>query len=156
MQVEYINPFIVGAIEVFEQIASIELKKSSITLKNNSSPTNEIAIIIGVSGYLTGQVIYSFKEHTAQRIVSSMMPNSSPEKQKEYLESAISSLANMITGRATILLAGKSNVIHITPPEIAVASNYSKIEFMKFRTISAQFTSRFGSMEVNVTLKETQ
>ena len=28
MQVEYINPFIVGAIEVFEQIASIELKSN--------------------------------------------------------------------------------------------------------------------------------
>ncbi len=151
MQVEYVNPFIIGAIEVFEQIASIELKKQSIALKDDSRPTHEIAIVIGVSGYLEGQVIYSFKEHTAERIVSSMMPNSPPEKQKEYMESAIGSLANMITGRATILLAGKQQVLRITPPAIIIGENMD-YKFVTNKTLSVSFTSRFGTTEINVAL----
>ena len=155
MLVEYINPFIIGAVEVFEQIASIELKKSGIALKDNSVPSNEIAIIIGVTGYLEGQVVYSFKTHTAERIVQSMMPNSPPEKQKEYLVSAISSLANMITGRATILLAGKSEIIHITPPSVIMGDRLG-IKFLDIKTLSATFSSRFGTMEINVALQQSK
>ena len=72
MEVEYINPFIIGAIEIFEKIAQIDLKKSGVKVTKNTQPTNEICIIFGVKGYLKGQVVYSFKEHTAQRVVSCM------------------------------------------------------------------------------------
>ena len=150
MEVEYINPFIIGALEVFEQIADIELKKEGVTLKDTTTPSNEIAIIINITGYLTGQVVYSFKEHTAQRIVGTMMPNSSSQQQ-QYLYSAISSMANMITGRATILLAGKEKVIYISPPVVQIKSK-DKSMFIKKRTIDITFTSRFGSMEVSISL----
>jgi CheY-specific phosphatase CheX len=152
MIVDYVNPFIIGAIEVFEEVASIELKKTDVVLKNNTASDADIAIIFGVSGYLTGQVVCSFKEHTAQRVVQSMMPNSTPQQQAEYLFSALSAMANMITGRATILLAGKNNVIYITPPMVKI-HNQSPVEFMQGKTISVNFSSRFGSIEINVSLK---
>ncbi len=154
MIVEYVNPFIIGAIEVFEEVASIELKKTNVQLKNNTSTDADIAIIFGVSGYLTGQVVCSFKEHTAQRVVQSMMPNSTPQQQAEYLYSALSAMANMITGRATILLAGKSNIIYITPPLVKINTK-SASEFVQGKTISVSFSSRFGSIEINVSLKPT-
>ena len=113
MEVEYINPFIISAVDIFEKVAQIELKKSDIKLTKGTQPSNEICIIFSVLGYLKGQIVYSFKQHTAQRVVSCMMPDSKPEKQTEYFESALSSLANMITGRATILLSGKNNIIQI-------------------------------------------
>jgi CheY-specific phosphatase CheX len=154
MIVEYVNPFIIGAIEVFEEVASIELKKTNVQLKNNTSTDADIAIIFGVSGYLTGQVVCSFKEHTAQRVVQSMMPNSTPQQQAEYLYSALSAMANMITGRATILLAGKHNIIYITPPLVKINTK-STSEFVQGKTISVSFSSRFGSIEINISLKQT-
>lgn len=153
MEVEYINPFIIGAIEIFEKIAMIELKKSGVKITKSTQPSNEIGIIFGIKGYLKGQVVYSFKDHTAQRIVSCMMPNSTAEKQVEYFESALSALANMITGRATILLAGKEHIIYITPPLINLnQSHLQEIKYLDVPTISADFTSRFGTLEINVAL----
>ncbi len=154
MKVEYVNPFIISAVEVFEKVARIELKKSGVQLKKNTHPSNEICVVINISGDFIGQVVYSFKRHTAERVVSSMMPDSPPDKQMEYLESALSSLANMITGRATILLAGKEKVIYITPPEIIIDKNVGNHNFLTLPTISAEFTSRFGTLEINVALKE--
>ena len=154
MEVEYINPFIISAIEIFEKIAEIDLKKNSVTVTKGTKHSNEICIIFGVTGYLTGQIVYSFKQHTAQRIVNCMMPDSKPEKQSEYFESALSSLANMITGRATILLAGKAHVIQITPPIINI-NDEKNIQYTEFPTISANFSSRFGTLEINVALKIT-
>lgn len=151
MEVEYINPFIIGAIEIFEKVAMIDLKKSGVKVSKSTQPANEICITFDIQGYLKGQVVYSFKEHTAQRIVSCMMPNSSPEKQSEYFESALSSLANMITGRATILLAGKEHIIMITPPLINLnKEQLQDIKYLEVPTINAEFTSRFGSLEINV------
>ncbi len=152
MEVEYINPFIISAIDIFDKVAQIELKKSEVGLTKGTQPLNEICIIFGIVGYLNGQVVYSFKQHTAQRVVSCMMPDSNPEKQAEYFESALSSLANMITGRATILLAGKKNIIQITPPIININNN-KNTEYVNFPTIRANFTSRFGTLEINVALK---
>ncbi len=153
MQVEYINPFIISAIEIFEKVANIELKKSNLQIKKSTAPSNEISIIIGITGNFEGQVVYSFKQHTAQRIVSCMMPDASQERQTAYMESAISSLANMITGRATVLLAGKEKVIYITPPYVAIGMNNKDAQFLELPTISVEFTSRFGTLEINVVIK---
>ncbi|MDD5067144.1 MAG: chemotaxis protein CheX [bacterium] len=156
MEVEFINPFIIGALEIFEKVASIELKKTDVKMLKGTRPSNEIGIAFGVFGYIIGQVVYSFKTHTAERVVSSMMPNSSVEKQKEYFESALGALANMITGRATILLAGKEQVIRITPPLIIMQSTTDTFQYINSPTISIIFTSRFGSLEINIALRQTK
>jgi len=155
MEVEYINPFIISAIDIFEKVAQIELKKSEVKISKSTQPSNEICIVFGVVGYLKGQVVYSFKHHTAQRIVSCMMPNSRPEKQEEFFESALSSLANMITGRATILLAGKEHIIQITPPLVNINNSNKQVQYLNYPTICANFSSRFGTLEINVALKKT-
>ncbi len=155
MEVEYINPFIVGAVEVFEKIANTDLKKSGVQVKKNTQPSNDIVIVFGVIGYVEGQVVYSFKRHTAERIVSFMMPESTPDKINMYFESALGSLSNMITGRATVLLAGKENIIHITPPIIVIDNNI-EVKYLELLTVSATFTSRLGSLEINVALKRKQ
>ncbi|MBN1899446.1 MAG: chemotaxis protein CheX [Spirochaetes bacterium] len=152
MQVEYINPFIISAIEIFEKVAKIELKKSNLTVKKGTTPENEISIVIGLSGDFMGQVVYSFKRHTAQRVVSCMMPNASADKQMAYMESAISSMANMITGRATILLAGKEKIIYITPPTVAISAK-TEMKYSDIPTLSTEFTSRFGTLQINVAIR---
>jgi chemotaxis protein CheX len=152
MQVEYVNPFIVGAVEVFREVANIDLKKAGVSLKESPIPSNEIALVMGVRGFLEGQVVYSFKTHTAERVVSAMMPNTSEDVRREYQESAVATLANMITGRATIMLAGAQHILSVTPPYVVVGKDAAKFEFVQCKTISALFSSRFGTMEVNVAL----
>ncbi len=155
MEVEFINPFIVGAVEVFEKIANIELKKSNVEIKKSSAPTNEIVIVFGVVGYVEGQVVYSFKRHTAERVVNFMMPDSPQDKINMYFESALGSISNMITGRATVLLAGKENVITITPPLIVIEKNI-EVNYVDMLTVSASFSSRLGTLEINVALKKKE
>ena len=154
MKAEYINPFVKSAVEIFEQVAKIELKKTQLHLKDKPTPSNEISILIGVTGFIEGQVVYSMKNATAERIVASMMPESPPEKQRQYMESAIASLANMITGRASILLAGQDRVLSITPPTVVSGKDFN-VKFVEMKTLSANFSSRFGTMEINVALRET-
>ena len=156
MTADFINPFIKSASDIFKEVANINLKKSDLSVKSDPSPSNEISIIMGVTGEVEGQVVYSFKEHTAQRIVGCMMPDQNALKKKEFFHSAVSSLANMITGRATIFLSEKiKNPIYITPPTLVVGKNFD-VSFVNIKTLKATFQSRFGTIEINVALQRKE
>lgn len=57
MKAEWINPFISNAIEVFEQMANIKLEKTNLSLKEDPTPSNDISIIVGIAGFIQGQVV---------------------------------------------------------------------------------------------------
>lgn len=155
IRAEYVNPFISNAIEVFEQLAGVELTKSDMKLKSDPTPDNDISIIVGVAGFIEGQVIYSFKEHTAERIAQCMIADEKKRGDTEMLRSAIAELANIITGRATINLSGQNKMLSITPPTIIIGRDYN-IQFIKIHTIAVYFSSRFGTIEINIALRERE
>lgn len=152
MKSEWINPFISNAIDVFEQMANIKLERSDLNLKEDPTPSNEISIIVGITGFIQGQVVYSLKAHTAQRITQAMAPKM-VNIDNDFIESSIAELANIITGRTTIQLSGADKVLHITPPTIILGRDFS-ISFVKLKTISVNLASRFGTLEVNIAIKE--
>jgi chemotaxis protein CheX len=153
MKAEWINPFIANAIGVIENLANIKFEKTNLQVKDDTTPTNEISIIIGITGFIEGQVVYSLKDHTAQRIAQQVKPNENVVIDSAFIESSIAEIANIITGRATIELSGDDKIIYITPPTIIIGKDYT-INFLKLKTISVNLSSRFGTMEVNIAIKQ--
>lgn len=153
MKAEWVNPFISNAIDVFEQMANITLERSNLSLKEDPTPSNDISIIVGITGFIEGQVIYSLKVHTAERIAQALAPKSSIIIDSDFIESSIAEVANIITGRTTIQLSGKDKVLHITPPTIVIGKDFS-ISFVKLKTISVNLSSRFGTIEVNIAIRD--
>jgi len=152
MKAEWVNPFISNAIGVIEKLANIKFEKTNVTIKDDTVPSNDISIIIGITGFIEGQVVYSLKEHTAQRIAQAVRPNEVVVVDEAFIESSIAEIANIITGRATIELSGDDNILYITPPTIVIGRDYN-ISFIKLKTISVNLGSRFGTMEVNIAIK---
>lgn len=153
MKAEWINPFISNAIEVFEQMANLKLEKTNLTIKEDPTPSNDISIIVGIAGFIQGQVVYSLKDHTAQRIAQALAPKSTTKIDNAFIESSIAEVANIITGRTTIQLSGQDKILHITPPTIIIGKDYT-ISFVKLKTIVVNLSSRFGTIEVNIAIKE--
>ncbi len=153
IKAEYVNPFISNAIDVFYQLAGVELKKSDLKLKTDPTPGNDVSIIVGVAGFIEGQVVYSLKQHTAERIAQAMITDEKKQGDDMLLKSAIAELANIITGRATIALSGQNKTLSITPPVVVIGNDYN-IDLVKLNTIAAYFSSRFGTLEVNIALRE--
>ncbi len=153
MKAEWINPFISNAIDVFEQLAQLKLERTSLTLKDDPTPSNDFSIIVGLTGFIQGQVVYSLKEHTASRIAQAVAPSPTTKITPDFIESAVAEIANIITGRTTIELSGKEKILHITPPTIIMGKNFS-ISFIKMKTISVSLACRFGTLEINIAIKE--
>jgi len=153
MRAEYANPFITGAVEVFRKELNITLSRQDLKLKSSPTPSQALSIIIGVTGPVRGQVVYSMDPNFAHSAAKAMLPGKLPADIKKYTNSAISEIANMITGQASISLAGEKKLIDITPPAVFSGKDIN-IDFLNIPTISLSFISEIGSFEVNIALTE--
>ena len=153
MKAEYANPFISAAVKTFQKELGVVLSRNTMNLKDSPVPSKDISIIIGVTGLVKGQVVYSLDENVALSVTKSMLPDRLPAELKKHTNSAVSELANIITGQASIILAGESEKIDITPPAV-FAGGSSLIDFLSLQTICLSFISEIGSIEINIALTE--
>lgn len=155
MNADYANPFIDSAVEVLQHELGIELKNRQLNLKQSPTPGYPIAIIIGLTGFLTGQIVYSLDQNFALEATKKMLPNKLPAEIKKLTNSAVSEIANMITGKASIVLAGKNELIHLTPPSVVTGSDIN-VDFLNLPTLVLQFDSLIGVLEINIAFRENK
>ena len=153
MKAEYANPFIRSAKLIFEKEIKISLNRKDLIKKEKPAPTLPVSIVIGVTGPVKGQVVYSMDDNFAYNVAKAMMPNKLPHEIKKMINSAVSEIANMITGRASMEMAGENEMIDITPPAVLTGPGMS-IDFINIPTISLSFLSEIGVLEINVALTE--
>ena len=156
MKAEYANPFITAAVKTFKKELGINLNRNSINVKKSPVPSKDISIVIGVTGLVKGQVVYSMDENVAISVAKTMLPGRLPAELKKFTNSSISELANIITGQASIILAGENDRIDITPPAVFTGGAASFIDFLSLQTISLSFISEIGSLEINIALTEVK
>lgn len=118
MNVEYINPFIQASQQVFQMMTGIKPALGKVHLKNSPYPGDSIAVIVGLTGKIRGQVIISLGTETAKAVVSHMMGGVTIDVMDDMANSAIAELGNMIMGNTATILASKGIGIEITPPSL--------------------------------------
>ena len=153
MKAEYANVFIRSATGVFKSEIGVALSRKSLTKKSAPVPSLPICIVIGITGAIRGQVVYSMDSNFAYSVTKAMIPNKLPNELRKLTNSAVSEIANMITGQASIALAGEDRIIHLTPPAV-LTGNDMKVDFLAIPTICLSMISEIGSMEINIAFTE--
>ena len=142
--------FLRSAKFIFENQLSISLKKRSVTLKKLNRPNLPLSIVIGFfSTTFRGQVVYSMDTDTGYTFAKKLMPNVLPIQQKEMVYDILGEIANMISGRASIELAGNSDTIHITPP-VVIKGDSMNFTFIKATAINIILDSMVGSFDIDI------
>jgi len=153
MKAEYVNIFINSAVSVFQKELKIHLSRKDLSKKKSPVPSLSISIFFGITGSLSGQIVYSMDENFAYEVSHAMLPNKLPVDVKKMQNSAVSEIANIITGQATIALAGETNRINLTPPAVITASDLV-LDFLEIPTIALTLISEIGELEINIALIE--
>ena len=135
MNVEYINPFIEASQAVLKQTANIDAKLGKVSLKDSPFKSDSVVIIVGLTGKIRGQAMFSMNKKVALGIASAMMGGMPLTELDEMSKSAISELSNMILGNAATILYSKGVGIEITPPSLLMGDNLH-ITPNKMKTIS--------------------
>lgn len=153
MKAEYANIFIKSAVHVFKKELNIHLTRQSLVKKNAPLPGLPVCIVLGITGDIRGQVVYSIDKSFAQDITHSMLPNKLPHELRQYINSAAGEIGNMITGQASIALAGQDKLIQLTPPAVLTGSQIV-FDFLEMPTICLRLISELGTLEINIAISE--
>ncbi len=134
MNIEYINPFIEASQTVLKQITQFDAKLGKVYLKNSPYQSEDILIMVGLTGKMRGQAVFSIGRSFALKIASIMMMGMPVTEFDEMSKSALSELANMIMGNAATILYNRGINIDITPPSLLVGENM-QITTNKMKTV---------------------
>lgn len=152
----HVNPFVEAAIRVITQIAGIEVRRGHLSYKDRVEPSFGVSIIIGVYGFITGQVVYSMDGKLAERLVDKMLEGKSPqEKQIMYLD-CLGEVGNMITGNAMSMLnQGRDQSLNITTPAIASGTSLS-VHLVPRAALVLGLITQYGPIEISIAVEETE
>jgi len=115
---EYVNPFLEAASAVFKSIVGVDLKRGKLSIKESPEPSHEVAILIGITGSINGEVVYSMGYNMVYKIANSLAPGLTEAQIKVEYKDIIGELANMITGNAMNLFAFSGKRVEMTPPTV--------------------------------------
>jgi chemotaxis protein CheX len=154
VNIEHINSFIEASQTVLMQIAGIDAKLGKVYLKESPYASDVIAIIVGITGKIRGQVVFTMNVPVALGIASKMMCGMPVAELDEISKSAISELTNMILGNTATILYNKGVEIEITPPSFVMGQNL-QISTNKMKTISVPLhLSGSEVMEIDISVIE--
>jgi len=153
MNIDFINPFIEASQTVLKQIASIDAKLGKVYLKESPYKSDSILILVGLTGSIRGQAIFSMSKNLAMSIASSMMFGMPVTELDEISKSAISELTNMILGNAATLLYNRGTDVEITPPSLLMGDNMT-ISPNKMKTVCVPLLlDNDGVIELDISIE---
>jgi len=123
MKAEYINPFLVGTQRALQGVCGYEGSLGKVSMTTPPYAPDEVAVIIGFSGDLKGEVIYTMNEDCGIYLASKFMVGFNVEKMDELAQSSIMELANIISGNAANALFSHGLKVNITPPTYVKGSD---------------------------------
>jgi len=151
-----VNPFVEAAMRVVTQIAGIEVRRGHLSYKLSVEPSYGVSIIIGIYGFLTGQIVYSLDGKLADRLVDKLLEGKSPQEKKLLFLDSLGEVANMITGNATSLLnQRRDQLLHITTPAVATGTNLN-VHLVPKPALVLGLITQHGPIEISIAVEEKE
>ena len=150
MRVEYINPFYQATVDVFRVMLSVEPTRGTLRAVQELVPVSEANVGIGVTGDLRGSLLYSFPKAMALDMVR-IMSGMEMTKLDAFVTSALSEVANIISGNALTYLSKNSLTCDISPPQVFVGSN-GTLAMATEKAIVLPLVTDIGTLEISISL----
>ena len=115
ISVDLINPFLMATTTIMKNICQTDMSIGKPYVKTTEFSEESVAIMIGITGQMKGQVLMAFGYEQALQVASKMMMGMPVAELDSMATSAISELGNMIMGNAATIFSTKGIVIDITP-----------------------------------------
>lgn len=147
MRVEFINPFIASLRHTFRTMLACEVRRESLTLKQDSRAKHYISGVVGLSGRAVGTVVVSFSEKVALAAASTMLMTPVAEIDAETLD-AVGELTNMVAGAAKAQL--EQYELRVSLPNVVTGRDH-EIHFPSNVTpIAIGFETDWGPLSLEV------
>ena len=152
MQVDLINIFIKAAVNVLAQETGGEASAGSIKVLSSAQTSEEVTVMIGVTGDVRGMVLLGMSERTAKNIVSKMMGEPCPLFD-EMAQSGIAELGNVVTGQAGQGLETADFSVNISPPGLVAGGPGIIISTVNIRRFVVPLRTNCGDIALHAAVE---
>jgi chemotaxis protein CheX len=152
MKAEFINPFVTAGMQVLESVIKSAPDPGQLAVRSATFTTQQVSIVIGVTGAVEGHAVYGMPLVTAAKIAAAM--TSTPIMTfDETAGSAIAELGTMVSGNAATLLSEAGYQCELTPPTLVRGADV-EVSTSTPALVVPLYTD-FGKVEINVALRES-
>lgn len=152
MDPAFITPFIASIQNVFSTMMQLGVNIGDPRIKDSPGTTYDVSGIIGMSGDVIGSVVLSFPAATAARLVS-LFTGTEMKSDNPDFPDAIGELANMVSGNAKGMFAGKRKV-QISVPNVVIGPNHTVARPRDIPCIVIPCVTDCGDFVVEVCIQE--
>lgn len=152
MQVDLVHIFIKAAVDVLRQEIGEEATAGSVKVLSSAQTSEEVTVIIGVTGDVRGMVLLGMSERTAKHIVGRMMGEPCPLFD-ELAQSGIAEMGNVITGLATQGLEQAGYRATISPPALVAGGPGIIISTVNIRRFVVPLRTGAGDLVLHAALE---
>ncbi len=153
MDPTYITAYVASLQNVFSTMMQLPVQIGDPKIKSNPAPSYDVSGIIGMSGDITGNIVISFPIATAERIVS-LFTGSDMKANNPDFSDAIGELANMISGNAKGMFAGKRRV-NISCPSVVIGGGHVITRPRDIPCIEIPATTDCGSLVLEIAIAQS-
>ena len=151
MRADVSQPFLIAAKGVLEELLVWEVARSQVSVEKGDFAAGEVTAVVGVTGALSGAVMYRMSEATALAIVGQMMGQKFDELDA-LARSGVGELGNVITGRAGVLLEKAGIVADIAPPMLMIGRG-GMLSSLDIARLVIPLQTRVGDIDLQLALK---
>lgn len=152
MKVEYVQPFAVAAVRVLEAELGVSVERGALSAHHEEFTTQDVTVLIGITGEVEGAVLYGTNQSTVQRMVS-LMIGEPQEEFDETAQSAIAELGNVISGQAAVIFETEGINCTISPPNLIIGAG-TRVTSVGIPRLIIPFVTSIGEFEIAVSLRE--
>jgi len=118
-----INPFIDAFISVMPQIGFPIPKRTKAYVQNKNITNFGVAVMLGFTKQIHGNVVYNMNEDTAKFIASTMMMGMPVSEMDTMAQSAIAEMSNMLAANTATNLTALELEVDISTPSVTVGKD---------------------------------
>lgn len=157
MKTDFLNPFIKSVHNVLNEVIYETPGREKLELRTKYPfVTQDVAIMVGFTGDVVGQVVISMSAECAKGVAAKMMMEEEIEELDEFAKSALGELANMISANATINLGDSGFNSDITPPSVITGKKVAISCPPSIKTLMVPMTVSAGRIELYLSLIENK
>lgn len=152
MRAEYVNSFYKATLDVFKLMLDVEVKQGKLSVVEGLISSREANVILGVTGDLKGNILFSFPQNMTLEMVY-IMSGMRMEEIDTFVSSALGEVANIIGGNALSNLAAHNYTCDIVPPQILIGT-YKSVSMANEKAMCIPLHTSIGEFDITIYLKE--
>jgi chemotaxis protein CheX len=154
MRADVAQPFLLAAKGVLEQELGGAVGRGQVTVERGDFEAGEVTAVVGVTGQLSGAILYRMSEATALAVVGQMMGQRFNELDA-LARSGVGELGNVIAGRAGVLLERTGVRAEIAPPML-ICGHGGLMSSLDIPRLRVALDTRLGAIDLQIALREGQ